>query len=452
MSSQGSPSPAASASYPPGAFQAHWFALFNAVAFQIMMGAPIILYSKSLGASSTVLGLIAAMTPLMTIFQLPAARFLGQYGYKRFVLMGWGLRTIFIFLIAAIPVLGFLDQVSKLAILIGALFFFNLLRGISSAAWLPWITLLIPSTVRGRFLSVDQIFTHVGCLSALLASALIMQGHVDDWEYALVFLLSALGGFFSLIFIKRIPEIAAGDHTRKSAEAVPWRAILRYPPFRQLLLFNLAFMIVLGGLGVFTVEFLREIPGFAPDTILWLSGLSFVGALLTLPFTGRMVDAWGSRPVLWVSILVFGGVILGWAAVAGDLLPATFFNIGALNFFAGMAGSNFHLANSRLAMLTMPEMGRNHFFALFSVITSLGLGATPVLWGVSLDAIGTYELVTDWFVWRRHSIYFVVIFLLNLLVLLRIRSLHESKNPRPPGPATDFVYSHLKRSSRNWLR
>ena len=94
--------------YPWGCFNAHWFSLFNAVSFQVMMGAPIIVYAKSLGASSTVLGIIAAFTPLMTVFQLPAAQHLEYCGYRQFVLMGWGARTILIFVVSAIPLAGFL--------------------------------------------------------------------------------------------------------------------------------------------------------------------------------------------------------------------------------------------------------------------------------------------------------------------------------------------------------
>ena len=62
-----------------------------------MMGAPIIVYAKSLGASSTTLGIIAAFTPLMTVFQLPAAQHLHRFGYRQFVLMGWGMRNVLIF-------------------------------------------------------------------------------------------------------------------------------------------------------------------------------------------------------------------------------------------------------------------------------------------------------------------------------------------------------------------
>ena len=76
----------------------------------------------------------------------------------------------------------------------------------------------------------------------------------------------------------------------------------------------------------------------------------------------------------------------------------------------------------------MPRMGRNHFFALFTVITSLGLGAAPVVWGISLDFIGTFEVVTGEFHWKRHSIYFATLFLLNLLTIFQTQRLHENPN------------------------
>jgi len=437
-----------SAAYPRGSFNAHWFNLFNAVSFQIILGAPIILYAKSIGASSTVLGIIASFTPLMTVFQLPAAQFLGRYGYKQFVLMGWSLRTVFIFLVSAVPLMSFLDNTSKLAVVLASLFVFNLLRGISSAAWMPWIATLIPEEIRGRFLSVDQIFMHVGSLLALVASAVVMNGRVDPWEYALVFLLSAGGATLSLSFIRRIPETVASETVRKSSAPVPWRQILAYPPFRELLVFNVLFMAVIGSLGVFTVEYLREFPKFDVSMVLYLSGISFIGALSSLPFVGRLVDDAGSKPVMAGALILFGVTILGWFLVAAGILPCSMWVIGILNFFAGVAGANFNLANVRIIMSTMPEMGRNHFFALFTVITSLGLGAAPVLWGVSLDFIGTYEAVTGVFHWRRHSIYFLALFALNLLALSFIRRLHEARG----GETSSLLYARLRRAGKLWHR
>lgn len=412
------------------------------------MGAPIIVYAKSLGASSTVLGIIAAFTPLMTVFQLPAAQFLDRFGYRQFVLMGWELRSIFVFLIAAVPVMLFLDDTSKLAVILASLFVFNLLRGISSAAWMPWIASLIPEETRGRFLSTDQIFMNVGCLLSLVASAVVMTGRVDPWEYSLVFLISAVSAVTSLSFIKRIPEVATPEAVRRSSEPVPWRAMLGYAPFRDLLVFNIIFMAVIGSLGVFTVEYLREFPKFDVSTVLYLSGLSFIGALTSLPFTGRLVDEVGSKPVMAFGLGLFGLVISIWFLIAAGLAPASAWLIGALNLLAGVAGSNFNLANVRIVMATMPEMGRNHFFALFTVITSLGLGASPIVWGISLDVIGTFDEVTGAFHWRRHSIYFAALFLLNIIAILFLRRLHETRG----GSTPSLIYARLRRAGRFWHR
>lgn len=410
----------------PGVFSIHWFSLLNAVSFQLILGAPMILYAKSLGSSSTVIGILAAFTPLMTVLQLPAAKYLPIYGYKRFVLMGWGLRTIFIFVVAVVPLLFFLDEVAKIVLLVASLFIFNFLRGIASTAWMPWMAALIPEEEKAVFLSRDQIFIFGGALIALLFSALLMSGDVTATEYSLVFLVSALTGTGALFFIKRIPDVCGSEEMIKSSEPVPWREILLYPPFFSLLVFNLLFVVVVGSLGVFTVEYLHEFPDFTVSVVLYLSGVSFVASLVSLPFLGRMLERLGAKPVLALSLILFGGAIAGWFFVAAGIMPCKWHVICLLNFVCGIAGAAFNVANARIIFATMPQMGRNHFFALFTVISSLGLGAAPVVWGISLDFIGTYEVVTGALHWKRHSFYFAALFLLNLITLLQVPRLREA--------------------------
>ena len=410
---------------PKGSINAHWFAFFNALTFQIIIGTPLFLYAKSIGASSTVLGLLAAATPLMTMLQLPAAKYLPVFGYRRFVLMGWGARTVFIFFVALIPLLGFLDNATKLTLLVFCILVFNMMRGAASAAWMPWIALLIPEEARARFLSRDQIFMYGGSLLALLVSALMIGGEVSVYEFSLVFVLSGLAGGVALYFIKKIPDVHAPDAMQKSAQAVPWKTIFYYPPFLALLIFNLLFVFEVGSLGVFTVQYLRDLPGFNDSVVLYLSCLSFVGSLLVLPFVGKLLDRFGNKVVLFVSLLLFGIVILGWFCLAAGLVSPKSGVVFMVNLLGGVAGAGFNVANSRMAFAVMPHMGRDHFFALFSVITSLGLGASPVLWGISLDYIGAFEVITGAFHWHRHSIYFAVLFGLNILTLLQVHRLHE---------------------------
>ena len=411
--------------YPPGSLNVNGFSFFNAVSFQIVLGAPVILFAKSLGASSFVLGTIAALTPLLNILQLLAARFLHRVGYKRFVLAGWGARTFFTFCIAVLPLLPGLSLSTRLGLLIAALFCFNLLRGFSAGAWLPWLTALVPASVRGRFLSRDNAFMHLGCLAALLLSAWVMTGSVEADEYAAVFGIGLLSALVSLGFVRLIPEAESAEERKQSGVPVPWSAMLRFPPFAKLLWFTTIYMTVIGSLGVFTVEYLVVRGKFSESMILLLSAWSFVGALAGLAITAPRLDATGSKPWLRHGLVIMALVIFSWFLLASGLLPGWPALVAGLNFFGGVAGAIFGVANTRITMGSVPAMGRNHFFALFTVVSGLGLGGAPMVWGAMLDTLGTLDVVLGAMTINRYSVYFAVLVVLAGLALRLIPGLHE---------------------------
>ena len=422
--------------YPPGALNVNGFSFFNAVSFQIVLGAPVILFAKSLGASSFVLGTIAALTPLLNTLQLLAARFLHRVGYKRFLLSGWGARTFFTFCIAVLPLLPGLSIPTRLGLLIAALFCFNLLRGFSAGAWLPWLTALVPAPVRGRFLSRDNAFMHLGCLAALLLSAWVMTGSVEADEYAAVFGIGLLSALVSLWFVHRIPEVESAEDRKQSGVAVPWGAMLRFPPFAKLLWFTTIYMTVIGSLGVFTVEYLVVRGKFAESMILLLSAWSFVGALAGLAITAPRLDATGSKPWLRHGLVIMALVILGWFFLASGLLPGWPALVAGLNFFGGLAGAIFGVANTRIMMGSVPAMGRNHFFALFTVVSGLGLGGAPMVWGAMLDTLGTLDVVLGVMTVNRYSVYFAALVVLAWLALRLIPGLHEGAAIEAAPPTT----------------
>ena len=423
--------------YPPGSLNVNGFSFFNAVSFQIVLGAPVILFAKSLGASSLVLGVIASLTPLLTILQLVAARFLHRVGYRKFIMAGWGTRTFFTVCIAVLPLVPWLSPGQRLGALVFALFAFNFLRGFAAGAWLPWLTSLVPEELRGRFLSRDQAFMHLGCLSALLLSAWVMAGSVEPAEYAAVFGIGAAAAVVSLWFIRRIPETGSPEEIRKSGVHVPWGAMLRYSPFARLLWFTTAYMLVIGSLGVFTVEFLAVREKFSEGVILLLGALSFVGALAGLAWTGPRLDATGSKLWLGRALLLVGAAIAGWFLLSARLVPAWPILVGGLNFLGGLAGAMFGVANTRIIMGSVPRMGRNHFFAVFTVISSLGLGGAPVLWGAMLDVLGRMDATVGPVSMNRYSIYFAVLFLLSQGTVGLIRFLHEGVAGLPVAPPAE---------------
>jgi MFS family permease len=101
-----------------------------------------------------------------------------------------------------------------------------------------------------------------------------------------------------------------------------------------------------------------------------------------------------------------------------------------LNLLGGAAMAIFNMANGHLSMAVVPETGKNHYFAVATVIVSLGTGVVPILWGWLLDALGGLDVMAGPFHFRRHSIYFLGIALLSLISFFISRILVE------PSPAS----------------
>ena len=79
---------------------------------------------------------------------------------------------MFIFAMALVPLTGFfLKPESRLALMLMLLFGFNLSRGISSCAWLPWITALVPAPLRGKYLARDAAVQNLASFITFLIAA-----------------------------------------------------------------------------------------------------------------------------------------------------------------------------------------------------------------------------------------------------------------------------------------
>jgi MFS family permease len=415
------------AEIPPRSQYAHQFSLYNAINFQITLGAPMIIYAKTLGASSTTIGIVAALAPLMTVLQLPGAYFIPKIGYKGFVLLGWFSRTFIVFSLAFLPLVTLFDNTTKTSVLLLCLFIFNVLRGVSTGAWLPWLTSLVPEEARGEFLRRDQLHMQLGGVVALAVSSAVLWANPRNWQFTLLFVLSAAAGSLSLYFIRLIPDVEIGEQARGSGQPVPWLEILRYPPFRKLLFFNVVYNWVIGGIGAFVIGYLKSNGGFFDGEILICGLMSFVGAFASLPLFGRLLERTGSKPILRIALVCYLWAVLCWLMVASTLLEPSPLIIGVIYFIMGVAGGLFSIANTKIAMDTMPLMGRNHFFSLFTVFASLSLGLSPICWGIMLDVVGEWHVKLGPLSINRYSIYFAILVFLVLWTLRLAKPLMEQR-------------------------
>jgi MFS family permease len=333
-------------------------------------------------------------------------------------------------------------------LLLFLLFGFNLSRGISSAAWLPWITALVPERVRGTYLARDAACVHIASCATLGLAALSLGHDPSAWRFAVVFGFSALTGAISLVFLRRIPDAEPPARDKVSRQPVPWLEISRYLPFRKLIVMNVAWALAYGGLGAFTVAYLKTEAGMSEAGILVVTGTAYLGGLAGLKYFEGHTDRLGSKPILAFCLWLWIGILAGWLLLAGRVVPPSLGVVLVLELLMGYAYGLVNMNNTRLAMLLAPPTGRNHFFALYSVAVNLTLGLAPVMWGLLIDAFGARHFAWPGMELNRFSLFFLLVLLVFIGTLLLTHRLDEPKARN----VDELVRELLQTPHRLWFR
>jgi MFS family permease len=78
-------------------------------------------------------------------------------------------------------------------------------------------------------------------------------------------------------------------------------------------------------------------------------------------------------------------------------------------------------------MATVPPMGRSHFFAIYSVATSLVLGVLPVFWGILLDSLAGWGITWRTWQWNQYSLLYYAMMLIVVVALILRNRLTEPR-------------------------
>jgi len=215
-----------------------------------------------------------------------------------------------------------------------------------------------------------------------------------------------------------IPDCEMPESEKNSSQPVPWLAISSHPPFRRFLFHNIAWSAAYGGVGAFSVAYLKIAAGYPEDRILFLSGLSFLGGMAGLWLFRTRMDRFGSKPVISLCLAGWVVVLTSWTGFATGLFRIHFIWLLILQIVMGLGFSLINMNNTRLAMCLSPKMGKSHFFALYSVVANVTMGLSPVIWGLMMDMVGSMEQPWLGLQWNRYSFYFAgatLAFVVNFL-------------------------------------
>lgn len=387
------------------------FQLFNTASFTLVNGIPMILFFRELGASDFLLGIVAALGPTLNLLQIPATRFLPRIGYRRLVVGGWTLRTSFIAAMALLPwTVPWIGREAASIVMLLLLFAYNASRGASLCGFLPWMTALVPEGSRGWYLARDLFFSAAANLVILTGSFFLFRDHSSLSTFSWTFSGSFVAGVCSLWFLQRVPDVPIAAAEQKGGEAAGRtqgdRTLLDLLGFNGLAASSLA-----AG-AVFWVPLVERFHGWSAGGVFGLLASQSGVILLSLAFLRNRVDRFGNRPVLLAALGSMAVHFVFWLTVAARLLPIRPATLTVLVVSWGVAFSCFQVGNVHLAMQLAPQEGRSDYFARFSVVNSLALGAGPIFWGAFLACFPVGKLSIG--AWRAEPYSLLFFFLLSL--------------------------------------
>jgi MFS family permease len=250
---------------------------------------------------------------------------------------------------------------------------------VNGVAWNAWMQVCIPVRLRGKYfgarngllyLSLVGFMVAVSCLLAWLDSALL--------AFQLLF-----GGALGLRVVSVIAQskMQTSTDNRPTESEPPWREQLRWVRqhvmFVRFVVFAAAMGFAANLFGPFYVVFmLEELHLSAARTNLILL-LGVLGAAVSFPAWGRLLDRFGNVPIMIVSMILWQVFNLLYLWVG----PGHLWLLYAINPATGICSAGYGIALFGLLLKLSPSGARTLGMALFVSLSSVTAALGPVTGG-----------------------------------------------------------------------
>ena len=364
------------------------FGFFNALTWQIGIGTPMVLFAEQLGATPFQVGLAYSFVFILTPIQIVSTALLPRHGYKRVMLGGWGMRSVFLAVPAVLAVLAprVGPQAWMVDALVGSVFLFCFFRSIGAAAIIPWLYSILPIGVRGRYFASDQFISGAGGVGTLITSAALFALLPVYLALLLQYLIALAGSTLSFFALRRLPN--APNPTAISLVTVlrdTPRHMFAPTPFRRFLWLSVWVAVVTTSIPPFTAYYLKVGPALAAWEIMRFEVLRYLGVILGAWVIGRRIDATGARGFFLLAIGLYALVAMFWVFFlqtgAGGLGV-----IGAVYFVLGTGAACWNIAYLNYLPKLVPVEERTLMVAIYGAVTACLGGCSPIIWGIFLKS------------------------------------------------------------------
>jgi MFS family permease len=407
-----------------------YFAFYNALNWQVGAGVPTVLFMEYIGADSFQAGLVYGWTLLLTPVQVFATMWLPRLGFKKLTMAGWGARGWFLVAPLALAIFGpDRPQSWMVTTMVLAMFFYSLSRAIGSAAITTWITALVPSSIRGRYWSTDQMMGGTAAVGTLVVCTAMFAILPARWAFTVQYLIAIGGAWMAYRCLKLLPDIERPKvmSLRKILTDTP-RHLFSPGPFRPYLWLTVLYFVVMTPLAPFGAFFLKSTVGLSAKYIMLYTMFQYVGAIAGNWFMRSRIDRTGAKPFLRVAFIIGGLLAVGWFVclhVPGLIMMA----MPALFFLLGAGSGIFTAANVNYLAKILPENDRALPLSLHGALAAFIGGLSPVVWGAFLKHS---ESGVQGMNLAAFQTYFVVTVVGSGILVLLVNRLHEAEGHVDP--------------------
>jgi hypothetical protein len=268
----------------------------------------------------------------------------------------------------------------------GSVLAFCVLRAMGAGGWLPWLHELVPDNQRGTYFSMEAAVTQLTSIVVALIQAVLLTGPANDWRFLLVYAIGIVSGLISLGWMALIPGGAPARTT--VAHHVGYRAYGAAFRDRAFVAFvitaSLGYSSLTWLLGSALVLYMRDALTLPPGVIMSITAAGSMGIFLTIASWGRFADYAGSASAMFWSMLGHGTCALVCIVLVPDALWTNAL-LWTVFVVASVFNAAFNVAANRAMLGYVCSHHRIVYTNMWSVVTSLAIGLTPIAAGYLID-------------------------------------------------------------------
>lgn len=419
-----------------------WDGMVTQAMVTLTSGVFLVAFALQLGASNTIIGLLAAIPPLAELIQMPSVYLVTRVRNRRRLTVTASLvaRSFWV-VIAAIPFV--VPPPGAVWALVGAMCCYSILSGISHCSWNSWIHDLLPQTEIGDFFSRRMRLSTILAIVLSLAAALYIDiGGADGGGgatvYSVLFFGGYLAGMVGVFILSRTPEPLLQE------EEVPeFRTVLKEPAsdrnFRNLLKFLGSWNFAINLAAPFFTVYMLQRLGMSMGWVIALAVLSQLASVASYKVWGQTADRLSHKSVLQISGPIFIIAILAWTFTT---LPEPYFLtiplLVVIHILTGISTAGVTLSTNYIGLKLAPQGHATAYIAAASITNYLAAGVAPIVGGVFADFFAAREasltltwtdpagtIVLNTLDFQHWDFFFFFAFVIGLYSLHRLSAVRE---------------------------